>query len=120
MPSADSLPADRVAARTGARADAGRRGCGAGRERRTGLAIRVIARRAVWIASLTVVLVAGAGRDAQALPIPNPLGPIGAALGAGAADAAVQAFDAIIAHLFAPVARFVNVALLGWLVAVPD
>ena len=83
------------------------------------MASRVLARRAMWILVLSAAIVAGAGGDAQAIPIPipNPLGPIGEALGAGAANAAVDAFDAIIAHLFAPVARFVNVELLGWLVA---
>jgi hypothetical protein len=79
-------------------------------------------RRLCWIAGLTVAVVAYGGRDAQAVPVPlpNPLGPIGEALGAGGAGIAVKAFDAIIAHLFAPVARFVNVELLGWRVMVPN
>src|SRR3954454_12767973 len=82
---------------------------------------RALERRALWTLALATVIAAGSSRDAQALPpIPNPLAPIGEALGAGAAAAAVDAFDAIIAHLFAPVARFVNVELLGWLVAVPN
>src|SRR3954454_16068811 len=82
---------------------------------------RASLRRGPWVLALAGLIAAGASRDAQALPpIPNPLAPIGEALGAGAAAAAVDAFDAIIAHLFAPVARFVNVELLGWLVAVPN
>src|SRR4051794_24062172 len=83
---------------------------------------RILARRAGWLVVLTATIVAGAGREAEAVPtpIPNPLGPSTNARGAGAADVGVKAFDAIIAHLFAPVARFVNVELLGWLVRVPN
>src|SRR5829696_5198349 len=67
-------------------------------------AARTLVRRGLWILALSAVIAVGASRDAQALPpIPNPLGPIGEALGSGAANAAVDAFDAIIAHLFAPV-----------------
>src|SRR3954451_2111279 len=83
-------------------------------------AARRLVRRSLWLGVATTVIWAGASGDAQALPIPNPLGPIGEALTGGVADAGVKAFDAIIAHLFAPVARFVDVELLGWLVRVPN
>src|SRR3954447_15484931 len=81
---------------------------------------RPLVRRSLWLVVATTVILAGAGGDAEALPIPNPLGPLGGALGGPVADVGVKAFDAIIAHLFAPVARFVNVELLGWLVRVPN
>ena len=42
------------------------------------------------------------------------------ALGLGGGQVAVGAFEAIVSHLFAPVAKFVNVALIGWLIAVPE
>jgi hypothetical protein len=85
----------------------------------------VLRRRVLWIVVLTATIVGSSSRDAQAqlpipIPLPNPLGPISSAIGAGAAGLGVSAFDAIIKHLFAPVAHFVNVALLGWLVRVPD
>ena len=45
---------------------------------------------------------------------------IGSVIGGTVGKLAVTAFDAIIHALFAPVARFINTQLLGWLVAVPD
>jgi hypothetical protein len=57
---------------------------------------------------------------AQAIDIPNPLSILGGAVGGGVGKLAVGAFDAIIKHLFAPIAKFITVELIGWLVAVPD
>src|SRR4051812_10018098 len=116
------VPAD--PARTHAHAsDAGRPRVDAvtdGRARGRRIA-RAVVRRGPWVLALAALIAGGSSHEAQALPpIPNPLAPIGEALGAGAANAAVDAFDAIIAHLFAPVARFVNVELLAWLVSVPN
>jgi hypothetical protein len=61
------------------------------------------------------------------LGLPSPgsvisglLGGIGHAIGGTVAKVAVTAFDAIIHALFAPIAKFINTQLLGWLVAVPD
>ena len=53
----------------------------------------------------------------------NPLNWPGDILGGvtgGVAKLAVGGFDAIIKALFAPVARFITVELIGWLVAVPN
>src|SRR3954451_21469923 len=85
----------------------------------------ILRRRVLWIVVLTATIIGSSSRDAQAqlpipIPLPNPLGPVSNAIGAGAAGLGVSAFDAIIKHLFAPVAHFVNVTLLGWLVRVPD
>jgi hypothetical protein len=80
-------------------------------------------RRVRWLvlALAAVALVeAAAAPTAQAIPLPGPLGPITTALGFGGGQVAVGAFEAIVSHLFAPVAKFVNVALIGWLIAVPD
>src|SRR4051812_37704884 len=68
----------------------------------------------------TAAILAASPRDAEAITLPNPLSPLGGALVGGAGHLVVGAFDALIAHLFAPVAHFVNVQLLGWLVAVPN
>jgi hypothetical protein len=61
------------------------------------------------------------------LGLPSPgsvisglLGGIGHAIGGTVGKVAVTAFDAIIHALFAPIAKFINTQLLGWLVAVPD
>src|ERR1700754_1920030 len=92
------------------RGDRGR--SGGGLRRRTVGAARALSSRWLWTAALTALIVARGGENAHAqlpLPLPNPLSPIGGALGAGAADVGVQAFEAIIEHLFAPVARFINV-----------
>jgi hypothetical protein len=48
--------------------------------------------------------------------IPNPLGSLAGEIG----ELAVGAFDAVIKHLFAPVAKFITVELIGWLAAIPD
>jgi hypothetical protein len=48
------------------------------------------------------------------------LGGIGHVIGGTVGKLAVTAFDAIIHALFAPIAKFINTQLLGWLVAVPD
>ena len=48
------------------------------------------------------------------------LGGIGHVIGGTVGKVAVTAFDAIIHALFAPIAKFINTQLLGWLVAVPD
>jgi hypothetical protein len=61
------------------------------------------------------------------LGLPSPgsvisglLGGIGHVIGGTVGKVAVTAFDAIIHALFAPIAKFINTQLLGWLVAVPD
>ena len=65
--------------------------------------------------------------QAQAVSIPNPVkiitGGIGTLLGGAAAPIvglAVKAFEAIIKALFAPIAKLVTVALVGWLTAIPN
>jgi hypothetical protein len=65
--------------------------------------------------------------QAWLLGLPSPgsvisglLGGIGHAIGGTVGKVAVTAFDAIIHALFAPIAKFINTQLLGWLVAVPD
>src|SRR3954464_736790 len=81
-------------------------------------------RRLRWIAVVPLAIGAASAGDAHAaalpLPLPNPLSPITGALGGGAGALATGAFDAIVGHLFAPIAHFLNVQLLAWLVAVPD
>ena len=65
---------------------------------------------------------------AQALPIgpidvePAQLarGPILGGVTGGIAKLAVDAFDAIIKALFAPIAKFITTQLIGWLIAVPN
>src|SRR4051794_29707522 len=76
-------------------------------------------RVALAVVALAVVS-AAAAPAAEAIPLPNPLSPITTALGLGGGQVAVGAFDAIVSHLFAPVAKFVNVALFGGLIAGPD
>ena len=65
--------------------------------------------------------------QAWILGLPSPgqvvsglLGGIGGAIGGTVGKLAVTAFDAIIHALFAPIAHFINMQLIGWLVAVPD
>jgi hypothetical protein len=65
--------------------------------------------------------------QAWLLGLPSPgsvisglLGGVGHAIGGTVGKVAVTAFDAIIHALFAPIAKFINTQLLGWLVAVPD
>ena len=63
---------------------------------------------------------AAAPAPAQAIDIPDPFSIVGGAVSGGVGKLAVGAFDAIIKHLFAPIAKFITVELIGWLVAVPD
>src|SRR5450755_2711758 len=83
-------------------------------------------------AGVLAVTLAGSALDpaparAWLLGLPSPgsvisglLGGIGHAIGGTVGKVAVTAFDAIIHALFAPIAKFINTQLLGWLVAVPD
>jgi hypothetical protein len=73
-------------------------------------------------ASVVAILLvfAAVPSPAQAIDIPNPLSILGGAVGGEIGKLAVGAFDAIIKHLFAPIAKFITVELIGWLVAVPD
>jgi hypothetical protein len=97
---------------------------------------RVIARAhwrlaAVGVAVLMVMLLFSALEPSPAgawvfgLPSPGKvigglLGGVGHVIGGTVGKVAVTAFDAIVHELFAPIARFINIQLLGWLVAVPD
>jgi hypothetical protein len=90
--------------------------------------------RAGALAAVALVLVgvlllsAAVPAQAQAVSIPNPVkiitGGIGTLLGGAAAapivGLAVKAFEAIIKALFAPLAKLVTVALVGWLTAIPN
>ena len=78
-----------------------------------------------------LVLVSGVAAPSEArgavLGLPSPgkvvsglLGGVGHVIGGGIGKVGVTVFDAIIHALFAPIARFINVQLVGWLVAVPD
>ena len=65
--------------------------------------------------------------QAHALSIPNPISIIGGGIGSllggvtgPIVSLAVKAFEAIIQHLFAPIAKLVTVALVGWLTAIPN
>ncbi|MGH2948414.1 MAG: hypothetical protein ACRDPC_19515, partial [Solirubrobacteraceae bacterium] len=70
--------------------------------------------------SVVLVLTAAAPPTANAgISVPNPLDLIPNPLD-GIGGLAVGAFDAIIKHLFAPIAKFITVELIGWLAAVPD
>ncbi len=87
--------------------------------------------RTVFLAGMLAIgavcaLVLAAPEPADAIPI-NPLGGIDDVLGAGVdaitggvANAAVEAFGAIMKALFAWPAKLINRELLAWLVAVPD
>ncbi len=86
---------------------------------------------AAGVAAGLLVLVSGVAAPSEAqgavLGLPSPgkvvsglLGGVGHVIGGGIGKAGVTVFDAIIHALFAPIARFINVQLLGWLVAVPD
>src|SRR5450755_1737351 len=83
-------------------------------------------------AGVLAVTLAGSALDptparAWVLGLPSPgsvvsglLGGLGHVIGGTVGKVAVTAFDAIIHALFAPIAKFINTQLLGWLVAVPD
>ncbi len=78
---------------------------------------------AVGAALVVVMLLVSAAAPAPtqaAIPIPNPFGILGGTVSGEIGKLAVGAFDAIIKHLFAPIAKFITVELIGWLVAVPD
>jgi hypothetical protein len=85
---------------------------------------------AVAVLVLVVVLLGSAATPPAAeagISIPNPIHVIGSGIGSllgGAAgpiaSLAVKAFEAIIQHLFAPIAKLVTVALIGWLTAIPN
>ena len=82
---------------------------------------------AALLAVLMVSALRAPGAHAAILGLPSPghivgglLGGVGHAIGGTVGKLAVTAFDAIVHALFAPIARFINVQLLGWLVAVPD
>ena len=100
----------------------GRRGLRIALELRTGLlAAGAIVLLGVLLAS------AAAPSPAQAISIPNPVSILGGGLGSLLGGAAgpivsigVKVFDAIIRHLFAPLAKLVTVALVGWLTAIPN
>ena len=79
------------------------------------------------VAMLAVSALEPASAQAWVLGLPSPgtvisglLGGIGDVIGGTVGKVAVTAFDAIIHALFAPIAKFINTQLLGWLVAVPD
>ena len=77
------------------------------------------------IATSAVLALAAGSARAGILPSPGSvlsgvLGGIGGVIAGGVGQFAVSAFDAIVHALFAPIARFINVQLIGWLVAVPD
>ena len=82
---------------------------------------------AVLTAMLAAAALDPASAQAWVLGLPSPgsvisglLGGIGDVIGGTVGKVAVTAFDAIIHALFAPIAKFINTQLLGWLVAVPD
>jgi hypothetical protein len=74
-------------------------------------------------AVLTMVLVVSAMAPPVALGgIPTPLDPLrglGDAITGGFGSMAVEAFDAIIKHLFAPISKLMTAELIGWLVEIP-
>ncbi len=99
---------------------------------RRGLRSALEARTAL-LTGAAVVLVgvllasAAAPPPAQAISIPGPIsipgGGLGSLLGGVAGpivSIGVKVFDAIINHLFAPLAKLVTVALVGWLTAIPN
>ena len=76
---------------------------------------------AIAVAFVLVMLVSAvAPAPAQAIKIPNPVDIVTGPVTGGIADMAVNAFDAIIKHLFAPITKLVTVELIGWLVAIPN
>jgi hypothetical protein len=82
---------------------------------------RLLALGAAILVAITMIS-AFAPSEARAVDL-NPGHWVSDALGGiagGIGKVAVTAFDAIIKHLFAPIAKFITVELIGWLVAVPD
>ena len=84
---------------------------------------------------VTLLLVVGrdpAGGEAKGIlgsgiSIPNPISLIGSGissllggLGGDIAKLAVGAFEAIIKALFAPIAKFITMQLIGWVITVPN
>ena len=70
---------------------------------------------------------ATAPSPAQAISLPNPISVVSSGISSLLGTAAgpivsigVKVFDAIIKHLFAPLAKLVTVALVGWLTAIPN
>ena len=105
-----------------ATASAGRRGLPGPRVRSGLVAVAVLVLVAVLLGSAATPPATQAG-----ISIPNPIHVIGSGIGSllgGAAgpiaSLAVKAFEAIIQHLFAPIAKLVTVALIGWLTAIPN
>ncbi len=81
----------------------------------------------VLVATLGLSALEPSPAGAWLLGLPSPgrvvsglLGGVGDAIGGTVGKVAVTGFDAIVHALFAPIARFINTQLLGWLVAVPD
>lgn len=85
----------------------------------------LVAGLVVLVAILLVSSVAAPQAQAKGIlgtgiSIPNPLSPILGGLSSGIVGLAVKAFEAIIKALFTPLAKFVTVALIGWLTAIPN
>ena len=103
-------------------ASAGQRGLPRPRVRSGIVAVGVLVLVGALLGSAATPPAAQAG-----ISIPNPMDVIGSGIGSllgGAAgpiaSLAVKAFEAIIQHLFAPLAKLVTVALIGWLTAIPN
>ena len=99
-----------------------RRGVSGALRGRAGL---LVAGLVVLVAILLVSSVAAPQAQAKGIlgtgiSIPNPLSPILGGLSSGIVGLAVKAFEAIIKALFTPLAKFVTVALIGWLTAIPN
>ena len=99
-----------------------RRGVSGALHGRAGL---LVAGLVVLVAILLVSSVAAPQAQAKGflgtgISIPNPLSPILGGLSSGIVGLAVKAFEAIIKALFTPLAKFVTVALIGWLTAIPN
>ena len=99
-----------------------RRGVSGALRGRAGL---LVAGLVVLVAILLVSSVAAPQAQAKGIlgtgiSIPNPLSPILGGLSSGIVGLAVKAFEAIVKALFTPLAKFVTVALIGWLTAIPN
>ena len=119
----DASAAAHVAKRPAARRPGPRRrGVSGALRGRAGL---LVAGLVVLVAILLVSSVAAPQAQAKGIlgtgiSIPNPLSPILGGLSSGIVGLAVKAFEAIIKALFTPLAKFVTVALIGWLTAIPN